>query len=199
MEEKQKQKQKQKQKCEHCDKILSSKRNLNVHLLTCVYRKENELIEKDRELKELKELKEHNYRELIEKDRELKEHNDKELSEKDKELSEKDKELIEVHVKLENYKEQLEKQEEQIKYLQDKLDKIANKAIDRPTSITNTTNNNLNITSSIDFNNLETIKEAIENNLNANHVVDGQRGIVQFLFESFLKDDDGNLKYKCTD
>ena len=53
--------------------------------------------------------------------------------------------------------------------------------------------------SSIDFNNLDRIKDLIENKLNVNHVVDGQKGIAQFLVDSFLKDDEGNLKYKCTD
>jgi hypothetical protein len=163
-------------KCEHCEKILSRKQSLLNHL-NCCYKK------KDKELKELKDLKDVTFKELFEKD----------------------KIIIEVNTKLENYKEQFEKQEEnykeQIKDLQDKLDKIANKAIDRPTTIVSnsTTNNNLNITSTIDFNNLEEIKNIIENKLNANHVVDGQKGIVQFLVESFLKDDDGNLKYKCTD
>jgi len=80
--------------------------------------------------------------------------------------------------------------------LQNKLDKIVNKAIERPTTVTN---NNLNILSSIDFNNLEKIKDLIENKLNANHVVDGQKGIAQFVVDSFLKDDNGNLLYKCTD
>ena len=169
-------------KCEHCDKILSRKQSLLNHI-NCCYKK------KDRELKELKEINERT---------------DKELKEMEKELFEKDKIIIKVNTQIEkqeeHYKEQIEKQEEQIKDLQNKLDKIANKAIDRPTTITtNTTNNNLNIMSSIDFNNLDEIKELIENNLNANHVVDGQKGIVQFLMESFLKDDDGNLKYRCTD
>ena len=165
-----------KHKCSYCDKILSSKQNLTQHLSVC-YEK------KDKELKELCELKE----------------------QVDKELFEKEKVIIKMITQLENYKEQLEKQEdnykEQIRDLQDKLDKIANKAIERPTTVTNTTttNNNLNIMSSIDFNNLDRIKDLIENKLNVNHVVDGQKGIAQFLVDSFLKDDEGNLRYKCTD
>ena len=44
------------------------------------------------------------------------------------------------------------------------MEKLANKAIERPTTVTNTTtNNNLNITSCLDFNNLDRIKDAIEN------------------------------------
>jgi len=162
---------KQEQKCIYCNKISSSKQNLTQHLSVC-------LEKKDKDLKDLRELKE----------------------KVDIELSEKDKIIVKINTQLENYKEQLEKQDERIKDLQDKLDKIANKAIDRPTnSFTNTTNNNLNITTPIDFDDFEIIKDLIDNNLNANHVVEGQKGLVQFLIDTFLKDTDGNLKYKCTD
>jgi hypothetical protein len=171
-----------KYKCLFCEKILSTKQNLTQHLSVC-------LEKKDKELKELKELKEKSEREIFEKD---------------KIIIKVNTQLENYIEQLENYKEQFEKQEEnykeQIKNLQDRLDKIANKAIDRPTIVTNTTtNNNLNIMSSIDFNNLDIIKDLIENKLSVNHVVEGQKGIAQFLVDSFLKDDDGNLKYKCTD
>lgn len=156
-------------KCEDCDKVLSTKQSLSKHKDTCSKRKDKE--SKNYELAELKNT-------IIEKDRTI----------------------TQINTQLENYKEQLEKQDERIKDLQDKLDKIANKAIDRPTnSFTNTTNNNLNIMTPIDFDNLEIIKDLIDNNLNANHVVEGQKGLAQFLIDTFLKDSDGNLKYKCTD
>ena len=177
-------------KCEHCEKILSNKRNLDSHLLICVEKKDKELKNKDKELEN--------------KDKEL-EKKDKELENKDKEISEKDKIII-IHLKNfktqeELYKEQLEKQEEQIKDLQNKLEKLANKAIERPTTtVTNTTtNNNLNITSSIDFDNLDIIRDAIQNRLNVNHVVDGQKGLAQFVVDTILTDEDGKLLYVCTD
>ena len=171
--------------------------------MNCCYQK------KDKELNELKERTDKDFREFKEKT--------------DKELIEKDKNIIKANTQIENYKEQLEKQEEnfkeqlgkqeenykeqinnykeQLKDLQDKLDKITNKAIDRPTTVVSntTTNNNLNIVSSLDFNNLETIKNAIENRLNVNHVVDGQKGLAKFVVDSILKDEEGNLLYKCTD
>ena len=171
--------------CKFCNKILSSKRNLDSHFNCCSEKKDKE-----------QEINEMNKR--IEKElRELKELNDL----KDKGLVEKDKIIVRINTQLERQEEQLEKQEEQIRDLQDKLDRIANKAIDRPTTtVTNTTtNNNLNITTSMDFDNMETLKDAIETKLNANYIVDGQRGLAQFLVDTILKDSDGNLKYKCTD
>jgi len=158
-------------KCDDCDKVLSTKQSLSKHKNTCSKRKDKE--SKNNELAELKNT-----------------------------IIEKDKTITKINTQLENYKEQLEKQDDRIKDLQDKLDKIANKAIDRPTNSftnTNTTNNNLNIMTPIDFDDLETIKDLIDNNLSANHVVEGQKGLAQFLIDTFLKDPDGNLKYKCTD
>jgi hypothetical protein len=216
-------------KCEHCDKIISSKQNLEIHKRKCKKVSDKKEVFKCKDCKKILstkqsllshvnccfEKKEKEFNELKERtDKEfndLKERTDKEFNElkelkeeADREMFEKDKLIVKINTQLENYKEQLEKQEEnykeQIRDLQNKLDKIANKAIDRPTTVTNTTtNNNLNIMSSIDFNNLDRIKDLIEDKLNVNHVVDGQKGIAQFLVDSFLKDDEGNLKYKCTD
>ena len=174
-------------KCSKCEKILSSKQYLEIHFAKC--KEEHECIYCNKILSTNQLLSNHLLVCLVKKD---------------KELSEKDKIIVRISTQLENCKEQLEKQEEnyneRIKDLQDKLDKIANKAIDRPTnSFTNTTNNNLNIMTAIDFDNLEIIKDLIDNNLNVNHVVEGQKGLVQFLIDTFLTDEEGNLKYKCTD
>ena len=173
-------------KCEYCEKNVSTKQNLSNHLSVCFKRK-------DKQNTKLKELRENELKEL------------KKLKD---EIIEKDKIIIKVNTQLENYKEQLEKKEkqeenykEQIKDLQEKLDKIANKAIDRPTTVVSntTTNNNLNIVSSLDFNNFDRIKDAIENKLNVNHVVDGQKGLAKFMVDTILTDEGGNLLYVCTD
>ena len=190
-------------KCEYCDKILSTKQSLSKHKETCCKKKDkdNEIKDKENKDKLLKKLTD----EIIEKDKIIIKvntqlENYKEQLEKQEENS---KEQLEKQ--LENYKEQLEKQEEnykeQIKDLQEKLEKIANKAIDRPTTVVSntTTNNNLNIVSSLDFNNFDRIKDAIENKLSVNHVVDGQKGLAKFMVDTILTDEDGNLLYVCTD
>lgn len=181
-------------KCGFCNKILSTKRNLESHLVCCNERKDKEI--KELAEKEINILKEMNKRTQKE-NQELSKFNEI----KDRELVEKDKVIIKLNTQIEELVKQEENYKEQLSDLQNKLDKIANKAIDRPTTVVSntTTNNNLNIMSSIDFNDLENIKYLIENKLNVNHVVDGQKGIAQFLVDSFLKDEDGNLLYKCTD
>ena len=177
-------------KCEYCDKILSSKHSLIYHLDICDKRIENiERIEKEKINKELKELKE-------------------QLESKDKQLKEKDKLLIKLKIynekyetQNENYKEQLEKQEDQIKDLLDKLENLASKAIERPTSVVSntTTNNSLNIATSMDFDNIDHIKNIIVKYLTINHIVDGQKGIANFVKETMLIDNNGIPKYICTD
>ena len=187
--------------CKYCNKLLSTKRNLEGHINVC-------LEKKDKELKELKELKERTEKEL----KELKERTErieKELKERtEKELKELRENNIKIITQNENYREQIEKQEEkykaqklQIKDLQDKLEKLASKAINRPTTIVSntTTNNHLNICTSMDFNDINKIKDIIDNNLNINHVVDGQKGIALFVKENILTDENGNSKYICTD
>jgi hypothetical protein len=168
-------------KCEFCNKILSSKHSLIYHLDTCDKKKEKEeKIKKENMNIELKKLKE-------------------KLESKDKELKEKDELFIKIKTQNENYEKQENIYKEQIINLQDKLEKLARKAIERPTTTNNTTNNHLNITTSMDFSDLNKLKYIIDNNLNINHIVEGQKGIANFVKETMLTDENGNLKYICTD
>ena len=170
---------KEEYKCEYCEKILSTKQSIIHHLIVCDKKK-------DKEIELLKEKLESN----------------------DNELKEKDKLVIKLKIYNENYQkqykkqeEQIEKQEDQIKELQDKLENLASKAIDRPTSIVSntTTNNSLNIATCMDFDNIDHIKNLIDNYLSINHLVDGQKGIANFVKETMLLDDNGIPKYICTD
>jgi len=51
----------------------------------------------------------------------------------------------------------------------------------------------------MDFNDIDKIKNTIENRLNINHVVDGQKGLANFVKDNLLTDDSSNLLYVCTD
>jgi uncharacterized C2H2 Zn-finger protein len=118
-----------------------------------------------------------------------------------KDVVEKDKLIVKINTQLKSYKEQLLQKDNQIKSLQDELYKIANKAIDRPTTnnVTNTTTNNLSLTNYLDFDNIDKIKDLFENQLNINHIVDGQKGLAQFITNTLLRDSEGKLLYVCTD
>ena len=62
-------------------------------------------------------------------------------------------------------------------------------------------NNNkiLNILSPMDFTNKEIIKNKIEDSYKLDYIFSGQKGIAKFAFDHLLKDEEGNLKYICTD
>jgi hypothetical protein len=57
----------------------------------------------------------------------------------------------------------------------------------------------LNITSYIDFNDINKIKDTIESKLNINHVVNGQKGLAKFVKDNLLTDENGKLTYLCSD
>jgi len=192
-------------KCEYCSKILSSKQNLEIHTKKCeiIIEKEEfkcEYCEKILSTKQM--LENHKNICITKKDKEIKKLKEQ-LEKQKKEYKEQIKEQFEKQKK--EYKEQLEEQKEeykeQIRELQDKLENLATKAIQRPTSIVSntTTNNSLNIATSMDFDNIEHIKNLIDNYLTINHIVDGQKGIANFVKETMLIDDNGIPKYICTD
>jgi len=108
--------------------------------------------------------------------------------------------------KLENenkiYLEQLEKKDKHIKELEDKLANIALAGVTKSTTINNNNINNnnkiLNI-SSLDINDIEKIKNILDTKFDHNYIIEGQKGVAQFLVDHYLKDDEGKLKYICTD
>jgi hypothetical protein len=183
--------------CECCKKVLSSKQNLKIHLKKCgileeekqfncqyckkvLSTKQNLLYHMDTCDKKLK-YEIENYKKQLEKQEEnYKKQLEKQL-EKQKEI----------------YIKQLEKQEEQIKDLQNKLDKIANKAIDRPTTTNhNTVNNKFELNT---FPSQREIDRKIESQFNDKYILDGMKGIAQFVFDHIVKLEDGSMAYACYD
>jgi len=63
-----------------------------------------------------------------------------------------------------------------------------------------TTNNNkvLNISTPLDFNDVNKVKNALEN-YNINYFLEGQKGMAKFAAENILKDPSGEYIYVCTD
>ena len=126
--------------------------------------------------------------------------NDKKLQdkilEKDKEIEmlkkEKDREIEMLKMQNENYREQ-------IKDLQNKLDRIANKAVDKPTTFT-TTNNTINNKFELNtFPSQKEIDRKIESQFNDKYILDGMKGIAQFVYDHIVKLEDGSMAYACFD
>jgi len=74
--------------------------------------------------------------------------------------------------------------------------KIASQS--KTTNLNHNNNNKINVVNNI-FNNPDKVKEIVETQLTKNHIVDGQKGIAHFAFNTLLKDNDGNTNYFCTD
>ena len=165
--------------CNYCCKILSSKQNLLNHENVCIEKKNKEL----KELKELKDLADKEIKEITERS--------------EKELKEKEKININLNSKIDQYDKHINEYKQQIKDLQDKLEKIANKAIDRPTTTNhNTVNNKFELNT---FPSQREIDQKIESQFNDKYILDGMKGVAQFVFDHIVKLEDGSMAYACFD
>lgn len=185
--------------CQFCDKILTTKQRKNDHENICKVKKEK-IIEDN--LSELEFLK--NEIESLNKILKIHEANTKKYK---KELEINKKELVINKKELEQFKIENQKLREEVACLKatnQVYSEIAknNYPITINNNNTKTNNNyskNITFNSSLNLNDIDTISNIINNKYNINHILQGQKGIAHFVLENFLKDDDGNLKYICSD
>jgi len=165
-------------RCNSCDKVLSSKQRMENHKNICNIKKNktvNDVVDKGSFEKKIKEK-------------------DSIISEL--KIQNKNYEIQEIYLK-----KTIESHESQIKELQHHIKELATTAINKSTTINNSSTNNttLNIASFMDFNDIDKIRNAIEDKLDINYVVDGQKGLAHFVKDNILTDDTGKLLYICTD
>ena len=190
--------------CEFCDKVFSFQ-TLNVHLKTCKQKKKDDDIKifmekKDQEIERLMEKKDQEIERLMKK-------KDQEIQEIESLLEKKDQEnkiLSDKLIILSNRLIELETANRIIEL--ETANKIFSKDHDEIIKMANKpTNNKINILNNNQINNFnyfddpEKIKLIIDSKLTKNHIVDGQKGVAQFAYDTILKDDDGNVNYFCTD
>ena len=87
--------------------------------------------------------------------------------------------------------------ESENKILHDRIQKLAIRAIDRPTSSTNNS-----ITNKLELNNFitpENVKDKIQRKFNDNYIPNGMKDVAKFVYEWILTTEDGNLIYACYD
>ena len=102
---------------------------------------------------------------------------------------------------LENQNKIYQEQVKHIKELEAQLASIALAGVTKSTTTNNISNINnkiLNI-SPLDLNDSEKFKTILDSKFDTNYILDGQKGLAHFAKDHFLKDDDGKLKYVCTD
>jgi hypothetical protein len=215
-------------KCEYCEKLFSTKSNLSYHQKTakyCLEKRETEYkeykcdceknfttkINYDRH----KKICNINYIINPYKEENIKLENQnkiyiKNIEDKDKQLENQNKiylkQLEDKDKQLENqnkiYLKQLEDKDKHIRELEAQLASIAlagvNKSTTTNNNVSNINNKILNI-SPLDLNDAEKFKTILDSKFDTNYILDGQKGLAHFAKDHFLKDDDGKLKYVCTD
>jgi hypothetical protein len=92
--------------------------------------------------------------------------------------------------------EQIQEQKEQIKELQDKLERLGTKAIDRVGNTTNNTNFNLQLNN---YMSQENIDRKIANKFNETYILNGIEGVAKFVYDHIAQLEDGSLVYGCYD
>jgi hypothetical protein len=189
-----------KEQCQICMKYFT-KRHIISHI-------QNSCITNINDLNNfIKQLRINNEDEIKQKEDEIKQKED-EIKQKEDEIKQKEDEIKQKED--ENHKlnlELLQKEKEIIelrsvtqilKSDHDCIKDIAKQA--KNITNNNTTNNKiLNIISPLNLNNTNKIKDIIDNNYKLDYIFSGQKGIAKFAFDHILKDDEGNLKYVCTD
>ena len=211
--------------CEYCSKLFAYHK-LNTHLNVCKMKKLKIIEEKDKiifDIKKEKEdqnnllkkqieliKKEHENQtdvlkkqiELIKKEHEnqtdvLKKEHDEQFNLLKKELYLLKKEKTYFENRSINYKEQLDKRIEEINNLQNRLEKLALKAIEKPTNSTSTHNTIINNLPA--FHSQEFINNKIQDKFDDRYFHNEMKSIAQFTYDHILTLDNGNLVYVCCD
>jgi len=133
----------------------------------------------------------------IERYKILFEKKDKEYEEK---LELKDKELCEAYNRIQELENQiktvrLEVENEMIKERNDRLESTVEEIAKQPK---NQINNKILITTALNLS-TEKISSVINGTFSHEHLSMGQKGVARFAYDNMLKDDEGKLKYICTD
>ena len=190
--------------CEYCSRNFTSKQPLLTHLNTCKNKKEDlvniEITNLQNKLKETEKDLQEREKEFQEREKDLQERA-KEFQERAKvlqhKLKEKEKEFLKFQLQEKYFLQQEENYKEQIKDLQNKLERILNKAIDRPTTTNhNTVNNKFELNT---FPSQKEIDRKIESKFNDKYILDGMKGVAQFVFDHIVKLEDGSMVYACFD
>jgi hypothetical protein len=124
------------------------------------------------------------------------------LSIKDNQIETKNNEIKELQVKIASLEQQVMtiKLETENRMLREQSERSVNtvEEIAKQPRVQQNNNQKILITSPMDLSQGK-IKDMIENSFNANYMIQGQKGVARFAYDTMLKDEEGKLKYICTD
>jgi hypothetical protein len=194
-------------KCEKCCKVLISKQNLNLHVKTCKEILKFEILSIKKEYdKQLLEIKIDSERHLSEKDVEilsLKKDYERQLSKhitehnnfKNDVVKKQEKYTLEItkyQTNIENKDDIIDDYKKQILDLQDRLERVHIKAIEKPT-----TNNKFDLKC---FSmSQENINNKISSKFNDDYMYNGMSGIARFVKDHIITLEDGSIIFACYD
>ena len=173
-----------KNSCEYCNKEFVSKHVTLKHLSTC---KEYIKIQNQKENFKLKEELES-----------LKKETESKIELLRKENYELKREKYYFEIKYNHYKEQVDKRIEEVNSLQNRIERLATKSIEKPT-ISNTNNNTSTIVNNLNtFHTQEYINNKIEDTFNDKYIHDGPKSLAQYVTDHIITVN-GELIYICSD
>ena len=161
--------------CELCNNTFSSKHRLECHKISCS-KKYKDIIENTKK----------DYIAII--------------TDKDSTIAGKDNEITKLKLENDELRDELKTiaYETELKILRKRDERSMStvEEIAKQPKIQN--NNKILITTPLDLSK-ESIQAAIQSNFSEEHLTLGQKGVAQFAYNNILKDDQGKLKYICTD
>ena len=162
--------------CTFCKKQFTSNYHLKKHTTNCIEKFKQNIVELNDSLKERDKKHEEKLNEVKE-----------ELSVANLRIQELEQQLKTIRLEVEN---------EIIKERNDKLETTVGEIAKQPKN--QQINNKIVITTPLDLSN-QTVCEAIQNGFSQEHLMLGQKGVAKFAYDNMLKDEEGKLKYICTD
>jgi hypothetical protein len=190
--------------CEFCNASLGRKSSLLRHQKTsnkCLKLQTNvEVLSYkcefcSKELSTLISLREHKTKCLIQKNMVIKTLSDKVTRFQSKFKDEKKKSDL-LNIKLKNQEKTIIELQNANKDLQDRIERMCVKAIEKPTTTKNKTVNKFNLSV---FPSQRDINNTIECKFTDKYMLDGITGVAQFVYDHIIKLEDGSIAYACFD
>ena len=169
--------------CKYCKKNFSSNFNLGKHINLCSAYYQAVVINKDNEILILKENKDNEI--LI-----LKENKDNEIKKLQDKIASLEQQVLKIELETEN--RMLREQSER------SINAVEEIAKQPRVATTNNNHNKILINTPMDLSQ-PTVQKAIQNGFSDEYLVQGQKGVARFAYDNILKDEQGKLKYICTD
>jgi len=181
--------------CKFCNKQLSTVGNLNYHIKNnknCLEIQKNHRNENDIPIS----LVSCEFCDKTFSNKTLKVHLKTCKNRKDELLKEKDAIIKQKDEIIEEMKNRILKLETENDIYKNDHELIKNLASQPKTM--NNNNNKIRIMNNF-FDNPEKVKQIVNEKLTNDHIIDGQKGVAQFAYNTLLRDDEGNVNYFCTD